>query len=195
MNLTKIISISLLVIALGLAYFLVNSISSAIEEEEKIVAMEAKVINKLIMIREAQKGYQSVNGNYADTWEKLLDFVENGDFFIIQRSEKVITLEYGADSVQVTLDTLNTVRVKDSLFNRLKHPNFILTDLPIIPESGKRFSLFTEKITKGGVTVDVIEVVDIAPINPQRSEANEARNRKPLRFGSRTDVTTAGNWE
>ena len=55
MNLTKIISISLLVIALGLAYFLVNSISSAIEEEEKIVAMEAKVINKLIMIRRHRK--------------------------------------------------------------------------------------------------------------------------------------------
>ena len=43
--------------------------------------------------------------------------------------------------------------------------------------------------------VDVVEVRDVAPVNPNRNEENEAKNRKPLRFGSRTDVTTAGNWE
>jgi hypothetical protein len=137
-----------------------------------------------------------VNGQYANTWEKLVDFVNTGDFYIIQRSEEIITLSYARDSVIVHLDTLGTVPVIDSLFKKQKYADFTLADLPIIPESGgKKFDLFTEKITKGGITVDVIEVRDIAPANPMRRESNEARNRKPLRFGSRTDVTTSGNWE
>ena len=43
--------------------------------------------------------------------------------------------------------------------------------------------------------IDVIEVRDTDPVDPTRKEDNDGRNRKPLRFGSRTDVTTSGNWE
>jgi len=196
MNLTRILSISFLVVALALFAFLVSRIKFAIDEEIRIENVEKIVIRKLEMIREAQTAYQSVNGQYANTWEKLVDFVNTGDFYIIQRSEEIIVLSYGKDSVIVHLDTLGTVPVIDSLFKRQKYADFTLADLPIIPESGgKKFDLFTEKITKGGITVDVIEVRDIAPANPMRRESNEARNRKPLRFGSRTDVTTSGNWE
>jgi hypothetical protein len=196
MNLTRILSISFLVVALALFAFLVSRIKFAIDEEIRIENVEKIVIRKLEMIRVAQIAYQSVNGQYANTWEKLVDFVNTGDFYIIQRSEEIITLSYGRDSVIVHLDTLGTVPVIDSLFKKQKYADFTLADLPIIPESGgKKFDLFTEKITKGGITVDVIEVRDIAPANPMRRESNEARNRKPLRFGSRTDVTTSGNWE
>ena len=196
MNLTRILSISFLVVALALFAFLVSRIKFAIDEEIRIENVEKKVIKKLEMIREAQIAYQSVNSQYADTWEKLIDFVNTGDFYIIERSEEIITLSYGRDSVIVHLDTLGTVPVIDSLFKKQKYPEFVLADLAIIPESGgKKFDLFAEKITKGSITVDVIEVRDIAPANPMRRESNEARNRKPLRFGSRTDVTTSGNWE
>ena len=197
MNLTKIISYVFLVIALGLGYFLINRVMTAIQEEKRIEEVEATVINKLIMIREAQKGYQSVHGTYANTWENLVEFVRSGNFFIIERSEQIITLDYGADSVVVTLDTLGTVAVIDSLFPPTQYPNFRLQDFALIPGTAdKRFALFTDKVEKTrGVFVDVIEVRDTAPINPNRRESNEARNRKPLRFGSRTDVTTSGNWE
>ena len=57
------------------------------------------------------------------------------------------------------------------------------------------FEIFAAEIEKSGVTVDVIEVRDTAPADPKRTEDNDGRNRKPLRFGSRTDVTTNGNWE
>jgi hypothetical protein len=43
--------------------------------------------------------------------------------------------------------------------------------------------------------VDVIEVKDPKPVNPNRKESNEAKNRKPLHFGSRFDISTSGNWE
>jgi len=76
------------------------------------------------------------------------------------------------------------------------NPNIDIHDLASIPGSdGKKFAVWANKIDKSGVTVDVIEVVDINPQNPARKESNEFNNQKPLRFGSRTEVTFAGNWE
>jgi len=196
MNKTRIFSLSFLIVAIALFAYLVHRIKFAIDEEARIANVEARVIKKLEMIREAQIAYQSVNGEYANTWEKLKDFIANGDFYIVEITEELINLSYGRDSSVYHYDTLGSVTVMDSLFNKQKYPNFNLEDLAVIPDSGgKTFDLFTEKVTKGGITVDVIEVRDIAPANPMRRESNEARNRKPLRFGSRTDVTTSGNWE
>ena len=48
---------------------------------------------------------------------------------------------------------------------------------------------------KGGVSVNVVEVRNTKPFDPNRKESNEANINKPLRFGSRTSITTAGNWE
>ena len=94
------------------------------------------------------------------------------------------------------IDTLGTVNVYDSLFSRNRYPHLDLDRLKYIPGTdNKVFDLFADEIVKGGVTVDVVEVRDTAPVNPNRKETNEARNRQPLRFGSRTEVTTAGNWE
>jgi len=75
-------------------------------------------------------------------------------------------------------------------------PNIDITELATIPGTeGKKFAIWANKINKSGVMVDVIEVVDTSPSNPARKEDNEIHNRKPLRFGSRTEVTFAGNWE
>lgn len=75
------------------------------------------------------------------------------------------------------------------------NPNVDIKNLSVVPGSGKTFDIYTGQIDRNGLKVWVIEVKDPAPINPDRKESNEAKNRKPLRFGSRTDVTTSGNWE
>jgi len=80
----------------------------------------------------------------------------------------------------------------DYIFN----PNVDLKRLSYVPGSeGIQFEIFAGKVDKGGLMVDVIEVKDPKPINPTRKESNEQKARKPLRFGSRIDVSTAGNWE
>lgn len=196
MNITRILTIFTFVVAIGLAYFLFSRIKFAIDEEKRIVSSEQAVIKKLSLIREAEIAFISVNGNYTNNWDTLAHFMDNGIFYITQKSEEIITLAYGADSIVVHIDTLGTVSVFDSMFNAVKYPNLNLSRLKYIPGTeNKEFDLFTDEITKGGVKVDVIEVRDTAPVNPVRKESNEARNKKPLRFGSRTDVTTAGNWE
>lgn len=74
-------------------------------------------------------------------------------------------------------------------------PDADLTRLAYKPGTETKFDIFVGKVDRSGVLVDVIEVKDPSPDNPFRSEANDAKNRKPLRFGSRTDVSTSGNWE
>jgi len=196
MNWTKITTYVLLVASVGLAYLLYSRIKFAIDEEKRIIAHEQTVINKLSMIRDAELAYLAVNGEYTSNWDSLANFMQNGDFYIIQRTEEVITLSYGADSSIMHLDTLGIVKVFDSLFNERKYPGLDFSKIKNVPGVlNATFELFTDEILKGGVTVNVVEVRDTAPVNPNRKEDNEARNKKPLRFGSRTDVTTAGNWE
>ncbi|MEQ9423689.1 MAG: hypothetical protein RJQ09_04670 [Cyclobacteriaceae bacterium] len=196
MNTTKILTYVFFVVALGLGYFLFNSISSKIAEEERIALMEARVIEKLKMIREAQIAFQAVNNRYTNSWDELTSFLDTGSFYITERTEVIIPLSYGADSIYVEIDTLGTILVQDSLFTRDKWPNFDLPTLMFIPGSdGKQFEMWADKIEKSGVMVDVVEVKNIAPVNPIRSEDSDRNDRKPLRFGSKTQVTTSGNWE
>jgi hypothetical protein len=74
-------------------------------------------------------------------------------------------------------------------------PDADLDRIAFKPGTDTKFDIFVGKVDRGGLMVDVIEVKDPSPDNPFRSEANDAKNRKPLRFGSRTDVSTSGNWE
>ncbi len=191
MNLTKILTIVFYVISIGLAYFLISSISHDIQEEKRITAEEAKVVKKLEMIRDAQIAYRDANGQFTSDWKKLISFVDTGRIYITERKETIIPLDYGADSVVIDIDTLGSVAVIDSLYS----DGFDPQTLPKKPGSDQEFKIWADKINKSGVMVDVIEVVDPSPVDRTRSEDNDATNRKPLRFGSRTDVTTAGNWE
>ncbi len=193
MNLTKILTIVFVVISIGLAFFLVQSIRTDINEEKRIATIESNIIDKLKMIRDAQVAYQAANGNYTSDWDKLISFIDTGNIYITQRREHIITLDYGADSVVVSIDTLGSVPVMDSLFSPQKYPNFNLERLPYIPgNDSKKFDIFADEINKGGVNVDVFEVRDPEPVNPARLKKT---GRGPLRVGSRTEVTTAGNWE
>lgn len=84
------------------------------------------------------------------------------------------------------------ISYSDYIFN----PNIDVRTLSDVPGNpGAKFEIFAGKVEKSGLKVDVIEVKDPKPIDPQRKESNEQKARKPLRFGSRFDVSTAGNWE
>lgn len=191
MNLTKILTIVFYLVSVALGVFLVRSISHDIQEEKRISAAEQKVRDKLMMIRSAEISYQAANGQFTSDWNRLISFVDTGKIYLTERKETIIQLDYGADSIVVDIDTLGSVAVLDSLFGA----DFDPQTLPMVPDSDKKFNIWADKINKSGVMVDVIEVVDPDPVDPSRSESNDIKNRKPLRFGSRTEVTTAGNWE
>ncbi len=194
MSSNKILFIVFLVTALGAAAYLINSIGSSIRQSERIEAAEQAVIDQLKKIREAEVAYIAVNGQYTSDWDKLIKFIKEGVFYVVEKKETIYELSYGADSVVVDIDTLGTVPVYDSLF--AKYRNFNPDRIAYVPgyESVK-FRIVVDKIDKSGIMVDVIEVWNPKPVNPDRDEDSEYTSRKPLRFGSQFNVTTSGNWE
>ena len=191
MNLTKILTVLFFVIAIGVGYLLYDGINSTIQEEKEIERVENRVKAKLEKIRAAQEAHLATYGDYADTWEKLISYVDTGKIYIIQRTEKITMLDYGAEKSEFFYDTVGEVSVKDSLFN----PNYDPRQLPRLPHApDKFFSLYAKDSVRNGVSVDYIEVVDTYPFDKTRSDDADIEQRRPLRFGSRTDITTAGNW-
>ena len=145
------------------------------------------------MLRDAQIAYQASHGEYAGNWNDLEKFIEEGKIWLIQRKETTKLLEYGKEEISVAIDTLGSVNVMDSLFNERKYPNFNLENLHIVPGSGgKQFEFFADKIERSQRQIGVFEIRDPDPINPKRKLNNK---EKALRVGSRTDSSTAGNWE
>lgn len=193
MTLPRILSIVFLVAALLLGYKLYMSVDDVVENEKKIALTEARIIEKLQMLRDAQIAYQATNGEYAGNWNELKKFIEDGKIWLIQRKETTTLLEYGREEIKVAIDTLGSVNVLDSLFNERKYPNFSLENLHIVPGSGgKQFEFFADKIERSQRQIGVFEIRDPDPINPKRRINNK---EKALRVGSRTDSSTAGNWE
>jgi hypothetical protein len=83
-----------------------------------------------------------------------------------------------------------------SLIDDAFDPNIDLATLGNVPgKENLKFNIFVGVVERGGLKVQVIEVQDPDPVNPGRKADNEAKNRKPLHFGSRMDVSTSGNWE
>jgi hypothetical protein len=269
---TRYYSIGLLILAIALGAFLVLRIKATIDDEARIKQTEAHIIKKLMLIREAEKAYQAMYGEFTANWDTLINFVEYGQFPITKRSERIIELAYGADSSVIVIDTLEIIPVKKYIFEEsynvyaandgifgeyfvqpgqyivkgakiysmlnsftgkmvnqiaketgrvhdivakaegdqltkgemlfimteeLFDPDTDISQMPYIPFSDppQKFEIFADRVERNRSIVNVIEVRDIASTNPLRDEENEANNRKPLRFGSRTEVTTAGNWE
>lgn len=206
MTKTRIFSFLMIPVIIYLAYLLINGIKYEIDLAARIQKSEAKVIEQLMRIRSAQKLFVSQHGRYTADWDSLLNFVKNDTFYITEKREIIIPWNerekddplyfQRMDSIRVEIDTLDKPRVMGYLFPQEKYPNFNVDSLMYIPNTGgKKFDIFTDEVEKGGVMINVIEVVDRHPVDKTRSDENERPTRWFLRFGSQTDVTTAGNWE
>lgn len=144
------------------------------------------------------------NGEFVEFHVKVGDLVVKGKkAYTFKRSssdkaEDVSFLDKGTVSSLANLKRGDKITQGQNLitfWDYQLNPNVDVKNLHIVPGSGKTFDIYTGKIDRNGLKVWVIEVKDPAPINPDRKETNEAKNRKPLGFGSRNDVTTSGNWE
>lgn len=93
--------------------------------------------------------------------------------------------------------TLVKAEILFSMIEEIFDPNLNIDEMAYIPLTNPpiKFDLFADRINKNNMMVNVVEVRDLLPVNPKRNEENESNNRKPLRFGSRSEVTTVGNWE
>jgi hypothetical protein len=194
MSKTKIFTYVLLIPIIFLAYRIFDGIRGPIVEQRRIESIEARVIDKLKMLRNVQLGFYSVHGKYAGSWDELTNFINKDRFLNVQRTEIIDSVDSrGIEYTRVKLDTLGTVPVKDSLFPASRYPDFDPSTLSTIPGSGgKKFDIFAGRVKRNNLEVDVFEIKDVAPANPARRRNN---NEKALKVGSREEASTAGNWE
>ncbi len=206
MTKTRIFSILMIPVIIYLTYLLIGGIKYEIDLAASIKDSESKVIAQLMRIRSAEKLYVSQYGNYTANWDTLVNFIKSDTFYITEKREIILPWNerdkedplyfQRIDSIRIEIDTLDQLQVMKYLFPPEKTPNFNPDSLMYIPGSGgKKFDIFAGEIEKGGVVIDVIEVVDRFPVDKSRSDENASPTRWFLRFGSQTEVTTAGNWE
>ncbi|TAH20259.1 MAG: hypothetical protein EAZ08_06415 [Cytophagales bacterium] len=211
MRKTTIFTWALIPVIVALGYLLYAGIKENIDTAENVKKSEALVIERLKEIREVQKWFLLSNGRYCGTWDSLTNFIKEGTIYIVEKKETIIqrpaSQSHLGDSVRVSFDTLGRENVQKYLFPADKYAGFVAENLYKIPTcaiegfekpatcTDCQFTIYAGKIKKGNVMVDVLEVIDSCPVDPTRKESSENRKRKFLRFGSRDEVTTSGNWE
>jgi len=202
------LQIFLWLLCIFFGYMIFRSINGPIEFKKVRQERFQAVINKLKDIRDAQEAYKSVNDRYASNFNSLIQFVDTGDYVIttqrdssFMRFDKVYQIELQVDTV--VIDTLGSVKVKDSLFkndNRYKTmmevPNAengetFAMKADIIDKSGYKAPVFEAKVKKDAVLYDQPKEL-VAQENARNSV--EEVNGEYITVGSLQDVSTNGNW-
>ena len=155
-----------------------------------------KVIQRLKDIRQAQAEYKRAFGVYTPSFDTLLHFVKYDSVFQIKVNGNVPDSLTEAEALEQGIlrrDTsiiaaIEVVYNQRYLETRAKY-RLDVDSLPFVPfTDGARFEMNAGEVEKGSTLVPVFEVVDSKPFDPADVE-------DPLRVGSMSDPTTAGNWE
>ena len=190
------------------SYQIYDSINGPISFNKTKNERYAQVINRLKTIRKAQIAHKDVKGFYANNFDSLVSFVENGIFTLVEKRDSSY-LEYDRtyriDMLRevVVVDTLGFVPVLDSLF---KNDNSykIMSQVPVEGVDAE-FGLKADIISKNGYRVPVFEVKVAKKIvlhdqnedllkQENETVSVDGVNGAEIILGSMTEVSTNGNW-
>jgi xanthosine utilization system XapX-like protein len=195
-------------LSIYLGYKIYESINAPIEFNKVRKERFSQVIAKLKDIRNAEDAYKTVNGKYAGNFESLIQFIDTGFYTITtQRDSSFMEFDkaYGISLQKDTIiiDTLGTVKVKDSLFKNSDRYKTMMNvpfaqnnekfDLKadIIDKSGFKAPVFEAKVKKDVILYD--QPKDLVDREKAHQSVEEV-NGDEIKVGSLTDVSTNGNW-
>lgn len=178
----NVLNALLAVAALILVWMLYRSIMGPIEFAEQKAVRDAKVIERLKDIREAQQAFRNLHdGRYAGSFNELINFVENEKMPMIlkvgtitdDQLEKGITEKKAVAMINKAKKTGNWkeveaaglkdfkrdttwISVKDTLFKRA---GFVADSLQYVPfGNGAKFTLDTaSQVSKSGAPIYLFE--------------------------------------
>ena len=208
MNKKRALELFLWVLSIFFASQIYSSINGPIKFNQVKNERYTKVINRLKDIRTAQIAHKDVNGFYANNFDSLVNFIDNGIFTVIEKRDSSY-LEYNRTyridmlkEIEI-VDTLGFVSVKDSLFGN----NESYKMMAKVPINGtdSEFSIKADIIDKNGYQVPVFEVKvkkDIVLFDQNKDLLDQENkvisvdgvNGAEIILGSMTDVSTSGNW-
>jgi len=162
---------------------------------------EAVIIDKLKNIRTAQVSFKAVYGEYAGSFDTLIDFLKNGKFPIVKKIgdipdslyEKGMTEEEAIKEGIIIRDS-TFVDVSDSLFK--DKGNFYIDSIAYIPFSGGvKFHLEAGEKKQGGVKVRVFYVFAANKYLLKGLDEKKFKPEEGLSVGSMEEPSIDGNWE
>ncbi len=208
MNKKRALELFLWVLSIFFASQIYSSINGPIKFNQVKNDRYTKVIDRLKDIRSAQIAHKDVNGFYANNFDSLVSFIDNGIFTLIEKRDSSY-LEYNRTyridmlkEVEI-VDTLGFVSVKDSLFGNTESYK-MMAKVPI-DGTDSEFSINADIIDKNGYQVPVFEVKvrkDIVLFDQNKDLLDQENkvisvdgvNGPEIILGSMTDVSTSGNW-
>ncbi len=207
-----VIQILLVVVAIGLTYFIYKGIQDPIDFEKAKDARYEATIEKLKDIRKAQLAYKEIYGRFTGSWDTLIDFIKYDSVRNVRKIgeltdsmiEEKITERKAVELGLIIRDTVR-VSVKEALFS----PNFNADELKYIPvpDTTAEFMLGQNIVTTGsGIQVPVFEAkahnnIILRGLDRQyvinMNEQRRLNEKYPgLKVGSLTEtVNNSGNWE
>ena len=208
MNKKRALELFLWVLSIFFASQIYSSINGPIKFNQVKNERYTEVIDRLKDIRSAQIAHKDVNGFYANNFDSLVSFIDNGIFTLIEKRDSSY-LEYNRTyridmlkEVEI-VDTLGFVSVRDSLFGNTESYK-MMAKVPIAGTDSE-FSINADIIDKNGYQVPVFEVKvrkDIVLFDQNKDLLDQenkvisvdAVNGPEIILGSMTDVSTSGNW-
>ena len=203
------IQAALWIASIFFAYKIYDSVSGPIRFNKVKNQRYAKVINRMKDIRTAQIAHKDVTGVYANNFDSLVKFIDEGIFTLTEKRDSSYMeydRTYRIDMLKevIVVDTLGYVPVKDSLFkdtDRFRNMAFI----PIEGIEDSTFQIKAEVINKNGYKVPVFEVKIAKNVvlfdqdedfikQENETVSVDGVNGPEIILGSLTNVSTNGNW-
>ena len=208
MNKKRALELFLWALSIFFASQIYSSINGPIKFNQVKNDRYTQVIDRLKDIRTAQIAHKDVNGFYANNFDSLVSFIDNGIFTVIEKRDSSY-LEYNRTyridmlkEVEI-VDTLGFVSVKDSLFG--DNESYKMMAKVPIEGTDSEFSIKADIIDKNGYQVPVFEVKvkkDIVLFDQNKDLLDQENkvvsvdgvNGPEIILGSMNDVSTSGNW-
>tara|TARA_S200000501_G_scaffold155924_1_gene147188 strand:+ start:3109 stop:3765 length:657 start_codon:yes stop_codon:yes gene_type:complete len=208
MNKKRALELFLWALSIFFASQIYSSINGPIKFNQVKNDRYTQVIDRLKDIRTAQIAHKDVNGFYANNFDSLVSFIDNGIFTVIEKRDSSY-LEYNRTyridmlkEVEI-VDTLGFVSVKDSLFG--DNESYKMMAKVPIEGTDSEFSIKADIIDKNGYQVPVFEVKvkkDIVLFDQNKDLLDQENkvvsvdgvNGPEIILGSMSDVSTSGNW-
>ena len=208
MNKKRALELFLWALSIFFASQIYSSINGPIKFNQVKNDRYTQVIDRLKDIRTAQIAHKDVNGFYANNFDSLVSFIDNGIFTVIEKRDSSY-LEYNRTyridmlkEIEI-VDTLGFVPVKDSLFG--DNESYKMMAKVPIEGTDSEFSIKADIIDKNGYQVPVFEVKvkkDVVLFDQNKDLLDQENkvisvdgvNGPEIILGSMSDVSTSGNW-
>jgi len=205
-----VIQLLLWIVIIFLGYLVFNAVYDPIQFNKVKEKRYAKVIERLVDIRNAQLAHQTVTGRYEKDFDKLIRFIDTAEFVLTQRRDTTYLdaeyrKTYGVDRYKddIVIDTLGTASVKDSIFKNSDRYKQMM-NVPVegvtakfemnagfVDKNNVKFPVFEAKVNKSVILHD--QDKDLI-MQEKQVVSVEAVNGEFIKVGSMEEVKTTGNW-